>query len=176
MAILTTNQGDIVLRFFPDLAPAHVQSFLTHCADGYYTGTAFHRVIPGFMIQGGDPNSSDDDPSNDGMGGYSADGPGTTLRAEFSSRPHKRGILSMARTSDPDSAGSQFFIVQQDSFFLDNQYTVFGQVVAGMDVVDRIVNVPRDAADRPLEPQVIQAVTVEEWPVSKVEETLAAQE
>lgn len=176
VAILDTTQGEIVLRFFPDLAPKHVESFLAHCQSGYYTDTTFHRVIPGFMIQGGDPNSKDDDPHNDGYGGYSSAGPGTNLPAEFSDRHHGRGILSMARSTDPNSAGSQFFICVADANMLDGQYSVFGQVVTGMDVVDAIVNVPRDANDRPLEAQRITGVRVEEWPVELIEATMATGE
>ncbi|HLA00860.1 MAG TPA: peptidylprolyl isomerase, partial [Thermodesulfovibrionales bacterium] len=109
-------------------------------------GTTFHRVIPGFMIQGGDPNSKDPDKSKHGMGG-----PGYTIKAEFNEKPHKKGTLSMARAAHPDSAGSQFFICVADAPFLDRQYTVFGEVVSGMDVADKIVNQSRDKSDNPLE-------------------------
>ena len=143
-AVITTKFGDIELKFFPDVAPGHVKNFIDLAQSGFYDGTTFHRVIPGFMIQGGDPNSKDSDKSKHGMGG-----PGYTIKAEFNSTPHKRGILSMARAGHPDSAGSQFFICVADAFFLDNQYTAFGQVVKGMDVVDKIVNEPRDANDNP---------------------------
>jgi len=112
----------------------------------FYDGTTFHRVIPGFMIQGGDPNSKNHDRSRHGMGG-----PGHRVNAEFSNRPHKRGTLSMARSQDPNSAGSQFFICVADSNFLDGQYTVFGEVVNGMETVDRIVNAKRDGNDNPLD-------------------------
>ena len=131
--------GNIVIQLFPDVAPGHVENFVKLARDGFYDGSTFHRVIPGFMIQGGDPNSKDEDRSNDGQGG-----PGYTINAEFSDVPHKRGILSMARAQDPNSAGSQFFIVVADSNFLDGQYTVFGEVIEGMDVADKIVNLPRD--------------------------------
>jgi peptidyl-prolyl cis-trans isomerase B (cyclophilin B) len=169
VVVLHTNQGDIALRFFPESAPEHVKNFISHSRSGYYTGTTFHRVIPGFVIQGGDPNSKDDDPSNDGMGGYSYKGPDTTLPAEFNERKHVRGTLSMARAQDPNSAGSQFFVCQADTPFLDNKYTVFGEVIDGIEVVDRIVNVERDGRDRPLENQTIEGVTVAEWPVSTIE-------
>jgi peptidyl-prolyl cis-trans isomerase B (cyclophilin B) len=112
----------------------------------FYDGTTFHRVIPGFMIQGGDPNSKDPDRSRHGMGG-----PGHRVNAEFSQQAHKRGTLSMARSQDPNSAGSQFFICVADSKFLDGQYTVFGEVISGMETVDRIVNAQRDGNDNPLE-------------------------
>src|SRR5512147_664631 len=136
--------GDIVIRFFPDVAPGHVANFVKLSKEGFYNGTTFHRVIPGFMIQGGDPNSKNPDKRAHGTGG-----PGYTIKAEFNDRPHKRGTLSMARAASPDSAGSQFFICVKDSSFLDRQYTVFGEVVSGMEAVDKIVSQPRDAADNP---------------------------
>jgi peptidyl-prolyl cis-trans isomerase B (cyclophilin B) len=145
-AVIKTNMGEIELQFFPDAAPKHVENFLELAKKGFYDGTIFHRVIPGFMIQGGDPNTKDYDRSRHGMGG-----PGYNVKAEFNSRTHKRGILSMARSSDPDSAGSQFFICVADSPFLDKQYTVFGEVIHGMEVADSIVNQPRDAGDNPRE-------------------------
>jgi peptidyl-prolyl cis-trans isomerase B (cyclophilin B) len=146
--------GEIVLRFFPDVAPSHVDNFIKLAKEKFYDGTTFHRVIPGFMIQGGDPNSKNQDRSTHGMGG-----PGYRVKAEFNSRPHKRGVLSMARANDPDSAGSQFFICVADSNFLDWKYTVFGEVVSGMDVVDKVVGVKRDGRDNPLE-RVEMTVTV----------------
>ncbi len=145
-AIIETGFGDIELRFFPEVAPNHVKNFIELAKKGFYDGTTFHRVIPGFMIQGGDPNSRSHDRSKHGMGG-----PGYTIKAEFNDLPHKRGALSMARAADPDSAGSQFFICVADSFFLDGQYTLFGEVVSGMDVADKIVNQPRDRMDNPIE-------------------------
>lgn len=138
--------GDIQLKFFPDVAPNHVNNMVKLAKEKFYDGTTFHRVIPGFMIQGGDPNSKDQDRSRHGMGG-----PGHRVNAEFNHRPHKRGTLSMARSQDPHSAGSQFFICVADSNFLDGQYTVFGEVVHGLDTVDRIVNSTRDANDNPLD-------------------------
>ena len=148
--------GEIVLRFFPDVAPGHVDNFVKLSKEGFYNGTTFHRVIPGFMIQGGDPNSKNPDRSMHGMGG-----PGYKIKAEFNSKPHKRGILSMARSNDPDSAGSQFFICVADANFLDWQYTAFGEVVSGMDVVDKVVNMQRDGRDNPLE-RVEMTVTIHE--------------
>ncbi len=138
--------GEIHLKFFPDVAPNHVNNLVTLAKDKFYDGTTFHRVIPGFMIQGGDPNSKDADRSRHGLGG-----PRHRVNAEFNQTPHKRGILSMARARDPNSAGSQFFICVADANFLDGQYTAFGEVVSGMDVVDRIVNVQRDGNDNPLQ-------------------------
>ena len=154
IAVIETNFGNIVIQLYPDVAPGHVENFVKLAQDGFYDGTTFHRVIPDFMIQGGDPNSKDEDRSNDGQGG-----PGYTINAEFSDAPHKRGILSMARAQDPNSAGSQFFIVVKDSNFLDGQYTVFGEVIEGMDVADKIVNVKRDGNDNPLE-KVTMKVTI----------------
>ena len=157
-AIIETGKGKMIVKFFPDIAPKHVESFKALIEQDYFNGTTFHRVIPGFVIQGGDPNSKDDDRSNDGMGGHAGkyfgigdeNNPETwTVPAEFNEKPHKRGILSMARSQNPDSGGSQFFICVADARFLDNQYTVFGKVISGMDVVDAIVSVPRDPRDNP---------------------------
>lgn len=145
-AVIETKFGNIELKFFPDVAPGHVNNFIELAKKGFYDGTTFHRVIPGFMIQGGDPNSKDPDKSKHGMGG-----PGYTIKAEFNEKPHKKGTLSMARAAHPDSAGSQFFICVADAPFLDRQYTVFGEVVSGMDVADKIVNQSRDKSDNPLE-------------------------
>ena len=158
IAVISTKFGDIKLEFFDEIAPKHVESFKLHAQNGYYDGTIFHRVIPGFMIQGGDPLSKSEDKSRHGTGGNAAKFFGIgdensestwDLPAEFSATPHERGILSMARSQNPDSGGSQFFICVADARFLDNQYTVFGKVVSGMDVVDSIVNAPRDARDNP---------------------------
>jgi|TARA_B000000565_G_scaffold30890_1_gene20840 peptidyl-prolyl cis-trans isomerase B (cyclophilin B) len=158
IAVISTKFGDIKLEFFDEIAPKHVESFKLHAQNGYYDGTIFHRVIPGFMIQGGDPLSKSEDKSRHGTGGNAAKYFGIgdensestwDLPAEFSATPHERGILSMARSQNPDSGGSQFFICVADARFLDNQYTVFGKVVSGMDVVDSIVNAPRDARDNP---------------------------
>ena len=143
-AMIETNLGTIELKFFPDVAPNHVKNFVDLAKKGFYDGTTFHRVIPGFMIQGGDPNSKNPDKSRHGMGG-----PGYTVKAEFNDKPHKRGTLSMARAQDPDSAGSQFFICVADAAFLNKQYTAFGEVISGMNVADKIVNQPRDKRDNP---------------------------
>lgn len=143
-AVIETKYGNIELKFFPEAAPKHVENFIKLSKDGVYDGTIFHRVIPGFMIQGGDPNTKGPNKATYGMGG-----PGHNVKAEFSDISHKRGILSMARSAHPDSAGSQFFIVVKDSKFLDKQYTVFGEVVSGMDVADKIVNLPRNQRDLP---------------------------
>ena len=132
-ANIETNHGKISFELLPDLAPETVRNFEKLTKDGFYDGTLFHRVIPGFMIQGGDPNTKTDNKGSWGMGG-----PGYNVKAEFSSRSHLRGIVSMARAQDPDSAGSQFFIVTSDSAFLDRQYTVFGKVIKGMEFIDLV--------------------------------------
>ena len=146
IAVIETKFGKIEIQFFEDRAPGHVKNFKDLTKKGFYDGTIFHRVIPGFMIQGGDPNTKNDDRSNHGMGG-----PGYSIKAEFNDTPHKRGILSMARSQDPNSAGSQFYIVVKDSAFLDGQYTAFGKVLSGMTVADQIVNAPKDRRDNPNE-------------------------
>jgi peptidyl-prolyl cis-trans isomerase B (cyclophilin B) len=145
-AIIHTKFGDITLSFFPEDAPKHVNNFIELAKKDFYNQTIFHRVIPGFMIQGGDPNSKSEDKSQHGTGG-----PGYNLKAEFNSNSHKRGALSMARSGHPDSAGSQFFICVSDVPHLDGQYSVFGEVTEGMDVVDKIVSQQRDQNDNPLE-------------------------
>ena len=146
-AIIKTKFGDMDIVFFPEKAPKHVENFIALAKSGFYNGTIFHRVIPGFMIQGGDPNTKDlNKPETYGQGG-----PSQRLKAEFNDIPHRRGILSMARTNDPNSAGSQFFIVVKDSNFLDGQYTVFGEVVKGMEVADKIVSMPKNSRDLPTE-------------------------
>jgi len=155
VAELHTTAGEIDIRFFPDVAPNHVKNFIDLAKSGFYNGTKFHRVIPGFMIQGGDPNTKTSDVSTWGTGGS-----GKNVAAEFSSISHKRGIVSMARASDPNSASSQFFIVVKDSPFLDRQYTVFGEVTKGMDVADKIVSAPRGANDRPNNPTTIEKVVI----------------
>jgi peptidyl-prolyl cis-trans isomerase B (cyclophilin B) len=155
VAELHTTAGQINIRFFPDVAPNHVKNFLDLAQQGFYDGTKFHRVIPGFMIQGGDPNTKSGNPSTWGTGGSP-----NRVRAEFNAVSHKRGIVSMARSNDPNSASSQFFICVADSTFLDRQYTAFGQVTKGMEVADTIVNAKRGANDRPNEPVTITRVVV----------------
>ncbi|HUP44958.1 MAG TPA: peptidylprolyl isomerase [Thermoanaerobaculia bacterium] len=155
VAEIKTTRGDIHIRFFPDVAPNHVKNFIDLAQKGFYDGTKFHRIIPGFMIQGGDPNTKSGDPNTWGTGGSEQ-----RVRSEFSAIPHRRGIVSMARSNDPNSASSQFFIVVKDSSFLDNNYTVFGQVTKGMEVADKIVDAPRGANDRPNDPVSIQSITI----------------
>jgi len=157
LAVIETVHGTIKLEFFEDKAPGHVKNFKDLAKKNFYDGTTFHRVIPGFMIQGGDPNSKSDDRSKHGTGG-----PGHTIDAEFNDTKHERGVLSMARSQDPNSAGSQFFICVKDAFFLDGQYTAFGKVIEGMDVADKIVNESRDSNDNPDERMEMKSVTIVE--------------
>jgi peptidyl-prolyl cis-trans isomerase B (cyclophilin B) len=142
--VIVTKQGTIKLQLFEKVAPNHVANIIKLADSHFYDGTYFHRVMPGFMIQGGDPNTRDNDYSNDGTGNNGS----VRLKAEFNDIHHSRGILSMARTPDVNSASCQFYICVADAGFLDKQYTVFGQVTDGMDVVDKIVNLP-DAQGRP---------------------------
>lgn len=158
VADIKTSEGTITIRFFPDKAPNHVRNFIDLAESDFYDGTRFHRVIAGFMIQGGDPNTKTENRRSWGTGGS-----GTNLAAEFNDVPHRRGIVSMARSSDPNSASSQFFIVVKDSTFLDNQYTVFGEVVEGMDVADAIVQAA-GGKENPDTPVAIEDVTVREAP------------
>lgn len=157
VAELHTSAGEIDIRFFPDVAPNHVKNFIDLAEKGFYNGSKFHRVIPGFMIQGGDPNTISGPASTWGTGGS-----GKNIKAEFNNIPHKRGIVSMARAASPDSASSQFFIVVKDSNFLDGQYTVFGEVTKGMDVADKIVNAPKGVNDRPNTPTTIDSIKIRE--------------
>jgi len=150
--ISVEGMGEMVVELLPGKAPKTVENFKKLVREGFYDGTTFHRVVPGFMIQGGDPNTKDRDPRNDGRGG-----PGYTIPGEFSDVHHKRGVVSMARRGSPDSGGSQFFIIVDDAPHLDGQYAAFGHVISGIEVADRIVAVPRDKfgrngpRDRPLE-------------------------
>ena len=155
IATLQTDMGDIQIKFLYDKAPKHVENFVNLAEKGFYDGTLFHRVIPGFMIQGGDPNTKKpEDPSRP----YGTGGSDTKVKAEFNDTPHKRGIVSMARSADPNSASSQFFIVVKDSNFLDNQYSAFGEVLSGMEVADKIAAAARGANDRPNQPIHIKKV------------------
>ncbi len=147
-AVIETKFGEIELEFLEDKAPGHVKNFQDLARKGDYDGTTFHRVIPGFMIQGGDPGTRDPKAARSAHG---TGGPGYTIKAEFNDTSHKRGVLSMARAQDPNSAGSQFFICVADSLFLDRQYTAFGRVIRGMEVADSIVGSPRDSRDNPNE-------------------------
>ncbi|MEE4355687.1 MAG: peptidylprolyl isomerase [Desulfococcaceae bacterium] len=165
-ALIRTKFGDMTIRFFPEVAPGHVDNFIALARRGFYNGTTFHRVIPGFMIQGGDPNSRNPDRGTHGTGG-----PGYNLKAEFNKKPHKKGILSMARSGHPDSAGSQFFICVADVPHLDGKYTVFGEVVSGMEVADQIASQKKDGRDNPLEKieMQVEIVSVPKNPEQKTE-------
>ena len=152
---IETNEGVIKAELYPEIAPNTVNNFVSLAGKGFYNGTIFHRVIPGFMIQGGDPQGT-------GMGG-----PGYSIKGEFSGNgfpnnlKHTRGVLSMARAMNPNSAGSQFFIMVEDAPHLDGQYAAFGKVISGMEEADRFVNVSRDYSDRPYEEQTFKSITVE---------------
>lgn len=160
VAVITTKFGKIICKFRPDLAPKHVENFKKLAEKGFYDHTIFHRVIPKFMIQGGDPNSKD--PNKKAM--YGQGGPGYNVKAEFNNLDHRRGVLSMARSQDPDSAGSQFFICVGDSPSLNRQYTAFGEVVSGLDVADKIVEQPRGTNDLPND-RIEMTVKIQKWPV-----------
>ena len=155
VVVFETNYGEIVITFFPYDAPNHVENFITLSNTGFYDGTLFHRIIPGFMIQGGDPNTINGDPNSWGTGG-----PNTYVDEEFNSILHNRGIVSMARSADPNSAGSQFFIVHKDSNFLDGEYTVFGRIATqeSFETLDKIANVETDSRDRPIEPEQLKII------------------
>ena len=147
--VIETSFGSIEIKFYPNKAPKHVEAIQKLTGEGFYNGTTFHRVIPGFMIQGGDPNSKSQNRAMHGMGG-----PGFTIPAEFNDVPHKRGVCSMARSQNPNSAGSQFFICVASNpsvSGLDRQYTVWGECIKGMEVADAIVAVKRDQNDNPLQ-------------------------
>jgi peptidyl-prolyl cis-trans isomerase B (cyclophilin B) len=159
VAVISTKFGKIVLKFRPDLAPKHVANFKNLAKKGFYDKTLFHRVIPGFMIQGGDPNTKGTNFATYGQGG-----PGTSVKQEFNNLDHKRGVLSMARSQDVNSAGSQFFICVGDAAFLNRQYTAFGEVVSGMDVADQIVAQPRGGGDLP-NSRIEMTVKITKWPV-----------
>ena len=149
-ATMETGEGTMTAELYPKIAPQTVNAFVFLAREGFYEGVIFHRVIPGFMIQGGDP------------AGTGTGGPGYKLKAEFNDMKHERGVLSMARTSDPNSAGSQFFVMHANSPHLDNQYTAFGKVTSGLEVIDKIANAPKGAQDRPTNPVKIKKITVTE--------------
>ena len=162
-AIIKTKFGDIHIKLYPDVAPNHVGNFIKLAKSGFYDGTIFHRVIPGFMIQGGDPNTKNSlRKETYGQGGPKDEkGNPILLKAEFSDIPHKRGIVSMARANEPDTAGSQFFIVVEPSPFLDGKYTAFGEVTKGLGIADRIVSLPKNDHDLPNE-RIEMTVTIVE--------------
>ncbi len=163
LAVISTTKGDLTLEFWPDVAPGHVENFKKLAKQGFYDGTAFHRIIKGFMIQGGCPNTK---PGGRGIPGTG--GPGYQIKAEFNAKPHTRGVLSMARSSNPDSAGSQFFICHGDARFLDKQYTAFGKLVKGDEVLEAIATVPTGGPERstPSERIEIKGITFVEAPAA----------
>src|SRR3984957_8085557 len=146
LAIISTTEGEMVIEFWPDVAPGHVENLKKLAQKGFYDGTAFHRVIKGFMIQGGDPLTKDDAKQSQ----WGTGGPGYQIKAEFNDKAHVRGVLSMARSNDPNSAGSQFFICHGDPRFLDKQYTAFGKLIKGDDVLEKIGTTPTHPGDRPV--------------------------
>ncbi len=156
VAVLKTTEGDLVLEFWADVAPGHVENFKTLAKKGFYDGTCFHRVIKGFMIQGGDPLTKDESKRSS----WGTGGPGYQIKAEFNKRPHVRGVVSMARSSNPDSAGSQFFICHGDPRFLDGQYTAFGKLIKGDEVLEKIATTPTQPQDRPAKRMGIESVTI----------------
>lgn len=162
VAVLETNHGRIVLGFLPEKAPKHVAAFKKLVTDGFYDETRFHRVIPGFMIQGGDPNS---DPKRR-QGPVGTGGPGYQLDAEFNDTPHERGVLSAARSASPNSAGSQFFLMHKKSPHLDGQYSAYGFTIEGLDVIDAIAALPRDGQDRPREEAIIESARLDTYPLA----------
>ena len=147
--VITTKFGDIQLEFYPEHAPKSVENFMELARKGFYDGLIFHRIVPKFVIQGGDPNTRNLTSRNT----WGTGGPGWNIKAEFNKNKHSRGALSMARSQDPNSAGSQFFIVLKDSSFLDGQYTVFGRVTSGLEIVDKIEGISTDSADAPVDPE-----------------------
>jgi peptidyl-prolyl cis-trans isomerase B (cyclophilin B) len=156
-AVISTRHGDITIEFLPEAAPKHVENFISLAKAGFYDKTLFHRVIPDFMIQGGDPNSKNKDRQLHGTGGS-----GKNVKAEFSKTPHLRGVVSMARSANPDSASSQFFIVVADAPHLNGQYTAFGKVASGLEAVDAIVAEETDHRDNPLTPVEMTVKIIEE--------------
>ena len=154
--IITTKFGDIEVELYSDSAPKTVENFKDLAKKGFYDGLIFHRIVPGFVIQGGDPYTR----NTTNRGRWGTGGPGWNIKAEFNKNTHTRGVLSMARSQDPDSAGSQFFIVLKDSNFLDGQYTIFGKVKSGMDAVDKIATLKTDDADAPINPEQAEIIKV----------------
>jgi cyclophilin family peptidyl-prolyl cis-trans isomerase len=154
--IITTKFGDIEVELYSDSAPKTVENFKALTKKGFYDGLIFHRIVPGFVIQGGDPYTRD----TTNRRRWGTGGPGWNIKAEFNKNTHARGVLSMARSQDPDSAGSQFFIVLKDSKFLDGQYTIFGKVKSGMDAVDKIATLKTDHADAPINPEQAEIIKV----------------
>ena len=160
VAVLKTSCGEMTLAFWPDVAPATVENFKKLARAGFYDGTAFHRIIKGFMIQGGCPNTKEGETGMPGTGG-----PGYQIKAEFNPKAHVRGVISMARSAHPDSAGSQFFLCHGDAKFLDNQYTAFGELIKGEDVLEQLANVPTKSGgggekSTPIDRVAVESITI----------------
>ena len=156
VAVIKTTEGEMVIEFWPDVAPKTVENFKTLAKKGFYDGTCFHRVIKDFMIQGGDPKTKD--PAQESAWGTGD--PGYKIKAEFNDKPHVRGVLSMARSQDPDSAGSQFFICHGNPRFLDRQYTAFGKLIKGDDVLEKIATTPTHPQDRPNKRMGVESIKI----------------
>ncbi len=156
VAVIKTVAGDMVIEFWPDVAPKTVENFKTLAQKGFYDGTAFHRIIKGFMVQGGDPLTKDDTKQNR----WGTGDPGYKIKAEFNERSHKRGVISMARSQDPDSAGSQFFICHGDPSSLDRQYTAFGKLIQGDDVLEKLATTKVGSQDRPDKRQGVESIKI----------------
>lgn len=156
VAVIKTTEGDIVLEFWPDVAPGHVENFKKLAKQGFYDGTCFHRVIKDFMIQGGDPLTKD--PKMESRWGTGD--PGYKIKAEFNDRHHDRGVISMARSQDPNSAGSQFFICHGNPHFLDRQYTAFGKLIKGDEVLEKIATTATHPPDRPNKRMGVESVKI----------------
>jgi peptidyl-prolyl cis-trans isomerase B (cyclophilin B) len=156
VAVIKTSAGDLVVEFWPEVAPKTVENFKTLSKKGFYDGTCFHRVIRNFMIQGGDPLTKD--PKRETSWGTGD--PGYKIKAEFNERHHDRGVISMARSNDPDSAGSQFFICHGEAGFLDRKYTAFGKLIKGDDVLEKIATTPTHAPDRPNTRMAIESIRI----------------
>jgi peptidyl-prolyl cis-trans isomerase B (cyclophilin B) len=156
VAVIKTSEGEMVVEFWPDVAPKTVENFKKLAREGFYDGTAFHRVIKGFMIQGGDPLTKDESK----QARWGTGDPGYKIKAEFNDRHHDRGVLSMARSQDPDSAGSQFFICHGNPRFLDRQYTAFGKLIKGDDVLEKIATTPTGQQDRPVKRMNIESIKI----------------
>jgi peptidyl-prolyl cis-trans isomerase B (cyclophilin B) len=156
VAVIKTSEGEMVAEFWPNVAPKTVENFKKLAREGFYDGTAFHRVIKGFMIQGGDPLSKDESK----QARWGTGDPGYKIKAEFNDKPHTKGVLSMARSTDPDSAGSQFFICHGSPSFLDHQYTTFGKLIKGEDVLDKIATTPTTSPDRPVKRMNVESIKI----------------
>ena len=156
VAVIKTSEGEMVLEFWPEVAPKHVENFKALAKKGFYDGTCFHRVIKGFMIQGGDPNTKDEGKK----ASWGQGGPGHQVNAEFNDKPHVRGVLSMARSNDPNSAGSQFFICHGAPSFLDHKYTAFGKLLKGDDVLEKIATTPTEPGDRPVKRVNVESIKI----------------